>query len=71
MPLEIKYKECERPIKEIIFTRGRQYLCIEIEGSVIWARIGNSNANDGYCVSFTPADFKEWAAAIYKFSQEV
>lgn len=66
MPLEIKYKEpVDRPIAEILFAdHSNDRVRIRANGQFM------SLSSTNY-IQFTPADFKQWAAAVYKFSQEI
>jgi len=71
MPLEIKYKEpVDRPIDEIIFSHNKVKTSAYFgPNGTIWLE----NNYDGMSITngFPLDDFKQWAAAIYKFSQEI
>jgi len=66
MPLEIKYKEpIKNPVKEVTW-KDKTGDAISVSYVGKYLRF-NCDAE----VDFTPAEFKEFAAAIYKFSQEI
>ena len=72
MPLEIKY--CERPIECIEYTdKDGDRLAVNKASSrtkIIIAFETKLN-NKALYTTLSIEDFKEWAAAVYKFSLEV
>lgn len=66
MPLEIKYKEPVNPITQVELIDGadnRLTLTNKADYIAITASYGD--------LEITASEFRQWAAAIYKFSQEV
>ena len=65
MNIEIKYTS--RPIEEIVATdyNGNTAYISICEGEFLM------RTTQGNAVAFAPEEFRKWAAAVYKFSQEI
>lgn len=69
MPLEIKYKNI-KPIASIKLKYGPISIILE-EAPNSNICIGINYRDTNVSSNTTAAEFKEWAAAVYKFSQEI
>ncbi len=68
MPVEIKYKEpTDRPIERIVYNGKQALSVIKSAGGVVFEAAGYTEQ----LVFMPKADFKEFAAAVYQFSQEI